>query len=245
MEDVAILIPTLNEARSIGQVIDRIPVRNLRAHGYTTSVYVIDGLSTDNTLDVAAEKGAHVITEMRKGKGAALKAALRSVAAHYYVIVDGDNTYPLEVVPQMLFLLQTYDVVIGSRLKGVIEPGAMTRLNVIGNKALSVLARTLFSVNMSDVCTGLWAYRGEAIQRLSFEADGFDVEANMCAECARNALQIAEIPITYSARVDDAKLASIRDGVRIGAYMVRKWYAHRTDWTIRREEEPAEHASTI
>jgi glycosyltransferase involved in cell wall biosynthesis len=227
-ETVAVVIPTLNEERSIGTVIGGVPVADLLQNGFKTAVYVIDGRSTDNTREIAVEKGAQVITERRRGKGAAIQTAFRAVDADYVIVVDGNNTYPISVVTEMLRLLQTNDVVIGSRLKGFIGPGAMTRLNVLGNTLLTLLARALFSINVTDVCTGLWGYRGDAIRRLELAAQGFEIEADMYSECARKGLSIAEIPIHYRARADHAKLAAIRDGLRIGAFLCRKWCMSRT-----------------
>ena len=222
MESVAVVIPTLNEARSIGKVIDGVPVADLLQNGLETAVYVIDGKSTDNTREIAVEKGATIILEERKGKGSAIQKAFKSITADYAVMVDGDDTYPIEMATQMICLLKKYDVVIGSRLKGTIEPGAMTRVNVVGNTLLSLLAWVLFRVYISDVCTGFWGYRSDAIRRLDLAAPGFEIEANMFAECVRNGLRIAEIPITYRARKDRPKLASLRDGIKIGLFLCKR-----------------------
>jgi dolichol-phosphate mannosyltransferase len=227
-ETVAVVIPTLNEERSIGTVIDDVPVGDLLKNGLKTAVYVIDGRSVDHTRDIAVQKGAQIIAEKRRGKGVALQTAFRAVDADYVIIVDGDNTYPVSAATEMLRLLQTHDVVIGSRLKGFIEPGAMTRLNVLGNKLLTRLAQAFFGIEVTDVCTGLWGFRGEAIKRLELEAQGFEIEADMYSECAVKGLSIAEIPIHYRARADHAKLAAIRDGLRIGAFLCRKRLMTRT-----------------
>jgi dolichol-phosphate mannosyltransferase len=228
METVAVVIPTLNEERSIGTVIDGVPVADLLQNGFETAVYVIDVRSVDHTRDIAVQKGAQIIAEKRRGKGVALQTAFRAVDADYVIIVDGDNTYPVSAATEMLRLLQTHDVVIGSRLKGFIEPGAMTRLNVLGNKLLTRLAQAFFGIEVTDVCTGLWGFRGEAIKRLELEAQGFEIEADMYSECAVKGLSIAEIPIHYRARADHAKLAAIRDGLRIGAFLCRKRLMTRT-----------------
>jgi dolichol-phosphate hexosyltransferase len=222
MESVAVVIPTLNEERSIGKVIDGVPVADLLQNGLETAVYVIDGKSTDNTREIAVEKGATIILEERKGKGSAIQKAFKSITADYAVMVDGDDTYPIEMATQMICMLKKYDVVIGSRLKGTIEPGAMTKVNVVGNTLLSLLAWVLFRVYISDVCTGFWGYRSDAIRRLDLAAPGFEIEANMFAECVRNGLRIAEIPITYRARKDRPKLASLRDGIKIGLFLCKR-----------------------
>jgi glycosyltransferase involved in cell wall biosynthesis len=226
METVAVVIPTLNEERSIGKVIDDVPVADLLQKGLETTVYVIDGRSTDNTREIAVEKGATIILEEQKGKGQAIQTAFKSITADYAIMVDGDDTYPIEMATEMARLLKKYDVVIGSRLKGTIEPGAMSTVNVVGNVLLSRLAWVLFGVHISDVCTGLWGYRRGAIRRLELAASGFEIEADMFAECVRKGLRIAEIPITYRARKDQPKLASIRDGVRIGLFLCTRRLRH-------------------
>jgi dolichol-phosphate mannosyltransferase len=98
----------------------------------------------------------------------------------------------------------------------------MTRLNVVGNVLLSLLAWALFGARISDVCTGFWGYRSDAIRRLELEARGFELEADMFVECVRNGLRIAEIPITYRARADQPKLSSLRDGVKIGMFLWKR-----------------------
>jgi dolichol-phosphate mannosyltransferase len=220
MESVAVVIPTLNEERAIGSVIEGIPVSDLLKDGFETTPYVVDGHSTDATLEIATRKGAHIIFDEGKGKGAAVCAAFEVVDADYVSMVDGDDTYPISVATEMLRLLQTNDVVVGSRLKGRIEPGAMTRVNTVGNTLLTVFARLLFYAKISDLCTGLWGFRSDAIRRLELEACGFEIEADMLGECARKGLRIAEIPITYRAREDQPKLSSLRDGVKIGQHEV-------------------------
>jgi glycosyltransferase involved in cell wall biosynthesis len=222
MEPVAIVIPTLKEERSIGKVIDDVPVADLLKNGLETAVYVIDGRSTDNTREIAFEKGAHLILEEGDGKGAAVQTAFKTITTDYAIMVDGDDTYPIEMATEMTRLLKDYDVVIGSRLKGTIEPGAMTKLNVVGNVFLSLFAWALFGARISDVCTGFWAYRGEAIRRLELVARGFEIEADMFTECVRNGLRIAELPITYRARADRPKLSSLRDGLKIGLFLCRR-----------------------
>ncbi len=114
----------------------------------------------------------------------AIQTALKSITADHAIMVDGDDTYPIEMAPEMVCLLKKYDDDIGSRLKGTIEPGAMTKLNVVGNVILSLLARVLFSTHISDVCTGFWGYRSDAIRRLELVARGLKLKL-MCSPNAR------------------------------------------------------------
>ena len=222
IETIAVIIPTLNEGYSIGKVIEGVPIADLSKNGLETAVYVIDGQSNDGTREIAIEKGAQVILEDRQGKGFAVQTAFKSIAADYEIMVDGDNTYPIEMLTEMVRLLKKNDVVIGSRLKGVIEPGAMTKLNVVGNVFLSFLASVLFGLRVSDVCTGFWGYRSDAIRRLTLTASGFEIEADMFVECVRKGLRVAEIPIIYRARKDQPKLSSLRDGIKIGLFLCKR-----------------------
>ena len=100
----------------------------------------------------------------------------------------------------------------------------MKKLNALGNTHVTLLARALFRIDVRDVCTGLWGYRGDAIRHLELETESFEIEANMLTECVKRRLSLAEVPISYSAQVDQAKLASFRGGARIGALSIIKWY---------------------
>ncbi|MGZ7193437.1 MAG: glycosyltransferase family 2 protein, partial [Halobacteriota archaeon] len=182
---VAVLIPTLNEEATISRVIDRIPVHALSNDGYNTVIYVIDGESEDRTQQKSLEKGAIVLPVTQPGKGAAMQHAFSAVCADYYIMIDGDNTYPPERIMDFLRLLQTNDVVIGSRLKGRIEHGAMTRMNLFGNRVLTTVAYALFKKRITDLCTGYWGYRRHVIDSMTLIARGFEIEADMFVECAR------------------------------------------------------------
>ncbi len=98
----------------------------------------------------------------------------------------------------------------------------MTKLNVVGNTLLTILGQLLFESRVSDLCTGLWGYRSDAMRRLELSAQGFEIEADMFAECILKGLTMAELPINYYKRTDQAKLSSISDGLKIGAFLFRK-----------------------
>lgn len=161
MERVAFAIPTFNEAPLIGLAIASVPVAELAKDRYETAEYVVDGRSADLTRDFAVQKGARVITEERSGKGAAILTAFRAVDADSVIVVDGVNTYLISVVTEMTRLLQANDVVIGSRLKGSVEPGAMTRLNVVGEyPPFAPRVDPVWATYQRRV-HGFWAYRSD------------------------------------------------------------------------------------
>jgi len=222
---VAVLIPTLNEEATIGRVIDRIPVHALSNDGYDTTSYVIDGDSEDRTQQKALEKGAVVLPVTQPGKGAAMQHAFSAIRADYYIMIDGDNTYPPERITDFLRLLQTYDVVLGSRLKGHIENGAMTRTNLFGNHVLTAVACALFKKEITDLCTGFWGYRRHVIDHMHLVARGFELEADMFVECSRLGFSIGEVAIDYNKRADRPKLSSTSDGLKIGFFLLKRWMA--------------------
>jgi len=220
---VCIILPTLNEEEAIGRVIEEIPVRDLADKGYDVNVMVVDGNSTDRTRQIAEAKGAEVIIESRKGKGRAMRTAFDTVDADFIFMLDADYTYPATYIPEMLDILQRdCDVVIGSRLKGQIERGGMSRLNVVGNRLLTLMANILYQTRISDLCTGYWGFKREVIPTLSLTADGFDFEADLFSQVGKKGYRINEIPIDYRRRQSPAKLNSIRDGLKIGKALIKK-----------------------
>ena len=212
---VCIVLPTLNEAQSIGNVIEEIPQRALEQKGYHVDVLVVDGNSTDHTLKIASDKGARVLVEPRRGKGRAIRTALEDIQADYIFMLDGDYTYPTTYIPDMLEVLKKYPVVIGSRLRGKRQKGALRRLHLLGNHLLTLLANILYGTRISDLCTGFWGFRREVIQNLNLTADGFQLEAELLTQLARKGYKIGEVPIVYRVRVGKAKLTVLKDGITI------------------------------
>lgn len=132
-QQVSIILPALNEAETIGRVIDEIPREQLEHSGYSVRTIVVDNNSSDDTGKVARDRGAEVIFEPRRGKGIAVKTAFQYCNSDYIFMLDSDYTYPATYIPQMLILLEDgFSVVIGSRLSGKREVGAMSHLNLRG-----------------------------------------------------------------------------------------------------------------
>jgi len=214
---VSIIIPALNEKSTIGKVIDEIPKEDLQKAGYGVEIVVADNNSTDGTAEIAQEKGVKVIVESIKGKGRAVRAGFKSVGGDFIFILDADYTYPATYIPIMLEVLQEgHDVVIGSRLRGQMGEGAMSRMNLVGNRFLSFIANILYGTRISDLCTGYWGLTRRIIEDIELDAKGFEFEANMFAEIAKKGYSIAEVPICYRRRMTPPKLNSLKDGFKIG-----------------------------
>jgi glycosyltransferase involved in cell wall biosynthesis len=219
---ILIILPTLNEEQTVGRVIDEIPRQALEEAGYAVQVLVVDGNSADRTREIAQQKGATAVVEQRRGKGIAVTTALRSVDADFIFMLDGDYTYPAGYIPDMLKLLTNHHAVIGSRLEGHREKGAMSRLNLVGNHLLSLLAMVLYQRKISDICTGFWGFRGEVVKNLNLRATAFDLEAELFSQLARRGYSMAELPIDYRRRYSPPKLRSLRDGTRIGWALITR-----------------------
>jgi len=220
--EILIILPTLNEEQTIGQVIDEIPRSSLEGAGYKVRLLVVDGDSTDRTREIAAEKGAGIIIERRRGKGIAVSKALSPVEADFIFMLDADYTYPAGYIPDMLKLLEGHHAVIGSRMRGRREKGAMSRLNLVGNYLLSLIATVFYGKKISDVCSGFWGFRGEVVKNLHLRASAFDLEAEIFSQLARRGYSIAEIPVDYRRRLSPPKLRSLRDGTRIGWALITR-----------------------
>jgi len=232
-KQVCIVLPALNEEDSIGLVIDEIPIADMEKKGYQTRVLVVDNGSRDKTGEIARGKGAEVVVQPVRGKGMALRTAFKSVSGDFVFILDADYTYPATYIPEMLEKLEAgYDVVMGSRLKGRMKEGAMSTLNLVGNRLLALMANVLYGTRISDPCTGCWGFKYEVIRGLELGAVGFEIEADMLTEIARNGCKITEIPIYYRRRATPAKLKSLRDGFKIGRMLLRKRF--------RRDKAPAQ-----
>ena len=222
-KEVCIILPALNEEESIGKVIDEIPQEEINRRGYKQRVIVIDNGSIDKTGEISRGKGAEVILEPLRGKGRALRTAFKHCSGDFIFIIDSDYTYPATHIPEMLEKLENgYDVVMGSRLKGKMSRGAMSKLNKLGNRLLALMTNVLYGTSISDPCTGCWGMKGEVVKSLELDAVGFEIEVDMLAQIARDGHKITEIPIEYRRRETPPKLRSLRDGFRIGRMLLRK-----------------------
>lgn len=213
--DTTVILPTRNEAKAIKKII-----AGIRALPIKTEVLVVDGLSQDNTDKIAEKLGATVIYERQKGKGIAIRTALKEVKTPYVVMIDADNTYPVEAIPAMLRMFPIYDIVKGHR--NWLMEGAMTKTHHFGNWALSWLATILYGKKTKDLCSGMWAMKMDKVKQFDLISNGFTLEADLYINTVRTRCKFAEVPIIYKKRIegDKAKL-TLTDGLKIGWFLIR------------------------
>lgn len=210
--DVCVLVPTLNEATTIGSV-----VSGLRAKGYDR-ILVMDGGSDDDTRRIADEHGAEVRIQDGSGKGQAVTEAVEYIEEPYVLMLDGDGTYRPADADRVLEPLVTgeADHVIGNRFHDM-EAGAMTSLNQVGNRIINWLFRFINRRDLNDILSGYRAFSRESFQELDLSAEGFGIEAEMTGSAVRHGHRIEEVPIIYQRRPEasETKLNPIRDGAVI------------------------------
>lgn len=220
MSVVSLVIPTRNEAETIGECIDRAQ-RTFAEMNLEGEVLVLDS-STDGTSKIASSRGARVIKPDKLGYGNAYLRGFEEARGDWIVLMDGDLTYSPEEMAKMLPLLASgYDLVMGSRLKGKIMPGAMPPLHqYVGNPLLTGILNRLFSAGISDAHCGMRAITRQALQKLSLKSGGMEFASEMVIEAASKKLKIAEVPITYHPRKGASKLNSFTDGWRHLRFMM-------------------------
>lgn len=222
-DNVCILIPTLNEGKTIGKL-----VTAYRTLGFT-DVLVIDGHSTDDTATAAQAAGARVVLQSGKGKGTAVQQAFGMIDKDITVMVDGDGTYLPQEVDRLIEPIAngSADHVLGNRFANY-GKGAFTKLNHFGNKMLNNMFNFAYHVRLNDILTGYHAFNRKALHMVNLNQSGFGIEAELAIECLKKDLRMCEVPITYLAREDGAptKLNPLNDGFKIGytIYKLGKTY---------------------
>jgi len=215
-DEVCILIPTLNEGLTIGNI-----VREFTALGYT-HILVIDGKSTDTTVKNAREAGAIVRTQSGKGKGNAIIEAFEIIEQPYILMLDGDGTYSAKDAEKMLTpLFLGFDQVIGDRLINA-EEGSFSHLNLFGNHMLNLLFKVAHSRDLHDILSGYRAFTKLAILQMHLKEKGFEIETEISVESVRNGQRVMVVPIKYSSRPGTAtKLSPFHDGFKIVSTIYR------------------------
>jgi dolichol-phosphate mannosyltransferase len=211
-DDVCVLVPTYEEASTIGDVVER-----FHAQGFER-VLVVDGGSTDGTRERAREAGARVIEQSGQGKGQAVREALDYVETPYVLMVDGDATYRPEDAGRMVepLLSGAAEHVIGNRFADM-QPGAMSRLNRVGNSIINRAFRRIHGEDFRDILSGYRAFTRQSVEGFVLTADGFGIETELAVECGKHGTETTVVPVTYEPRPDgsETNLSPVRDGAMI------------------------------
>jgi glycosyltransferase involved in cell wall biosynthesis len=214
---VTILMPCLNEAETLAFCV-RQAVTALRDNNVAGEVVVADNGSTDGSQQIATDEGARVVNVPTRGYGAALIAGIEAARGKYILMADADASYHFEHLPRFLPKLdEGYDLVMGNRFSGSIEPGAMPPLHrYLGNPVLSSIGRIFFRIPVRDFHCGLRAFRRDPILALNLRTTGMEFASEMVVKSSLAGLRMTEVPTTLSpdGRSRPPHLRSWRDGWR-------------------------------
>ena len=213
-EQVLILMASLNEEEGIGPTIEEI-----KNFVKKPSFLVVDGCSTDRTVEIAKNFDAQIMFQRRKGKGAAIAQAveLASFNGNYVIMIDADFTYPAKFIPMMMQILDEnpkVGMVCGNRFNSHFDMESMSDIFYMGNRVLAFTHNMLNGVSLRDPLTGLRVIRWNILRGWKPKSSGFDIEVELNHHVERRGYEIAEIPIYYRTRLGQKKL-KLRHGVTI------------------------------
>jgi Glycosyl transferase family 2 len=216
---VSVVVPTLNEARNLPFVLPRIPKT-------VAEVILVDGRSTDSTVDVAQQllPDVRVVMETRPGKGAALRAGFLAARGDIIVMLDADGSADPREIPHFVdALVSGADLAKGSRFIPGGGSADITPLRTLGNTAFTILVKILFGGRYTDLCYGYNAFWRSIGPMLDLDVPGFEIETMMNITALRHRLQVTEVPSFEARRIHGASnLRTFRDGWRVLRTIVRE-----------------------
>jgi len=208
MKTISIVIPALNEQHGIDKTIKAIPKGELQGMGYEVQVLVVDNGSMDGTQELARRAGAELVIEPERGYGRCFKTGFAHATGDIIATVDADATYPVEDIPRLLKILEqeNLDFLIGNRFS-LMENGAMTFQNKVGNTILSLAVMIFFQIRMRDPESGMWVFRSSILEKTRLNSDRWPFSHELKLEaCYYNKYRWKEVPIGYRARAGETKL---------------------------------------
>jgi glycosyltransferase involved in cell wall biosynthesis len=212
---VAVLIPCYNEAITIGKVVD-----DFKAALPLADIYVYDNNSNDDTAQIAAEHGAIVRFEPRQGKGNVVRQMFREIDADYYLMVDGDDTYPAEAASKLLepLVRDRADMTVGDRLSnGSYGEENDRAFHGFGNNLVRWLIKAIYGYAFDDVMTGYRAFNRVFVKTMPVLSVGFQIETELSIHAVDKHWRIVDVPIDYRDRPEgsESKLSTFGDGAKV------------------------------
>lgn len=214
MDKIAVLIPCYNEEATVGKV-----VHEVRAVLPEAVVYVYDNNSSDDTVRCAQEAGAVIRYERRQGKGNVIRRMFREIEAECYLMLDGDDTYPLESAREMVdgILLRQADMVVGDRLSSTYFTENKRRFHNFGNSLVRGSINRLFHSDIKDIMTGYRAFSYAFVKTFPVLSSGFEIETEMTIHAVNYHMQVENVVVEYRDRPEGSisKLNTYSDGMKV------------------------------
>jgi glycosyltransferase involved in cell wall biosynthesis len=226
MDKIAVLIPCYNEEKTIGKV-----VSDAKKALPEATIYVYNNNSSDRTAEVAREAGAVVRNEYMQGKGNVIRRMFREIDALVYVMVDGDDTYPMDAAPEMVekVLEHNADMVVGDRLSSTYYQENKRPFHNFGNNLVRGSINKLFGCNIRDIMTGFRAFSYEFVKTFPVLSKGFEIETEMTIHAVYNNMQIDNVVIDYRDRPEGSvsKLNTYSDGFKVLRTIMRLYRSYK------------------
>ncbi|MBD5528317.1 MAG: glycosyltransferase [Lachnospiraceae bacterium] len=214
MDKIAVLIPCYNEEKTIEKVV--MDVKNALPEA---TIYVYDNNSTDRTAQLAREAGAVIRQEYAQGKGNVIRRMFREIDAQCYLMVDGDDTYPLDCAREMVnqVLERHADMVVGDRLSSTYFTENKRPFHNFGNSLMRTCINSLFRADIKDIMTGYRAFSYEFVKTFPVFSKGFEIETEMTIHAVNYNMQVENVIVEYRDRPEGSvsKLNTFRDGMRV------------------------------
>ncbi len=214
MDKIAVLIPCYNEEKTIEKVIN-----DTKKALPDAVIYVYNNNSKDRTAEIAEKAGAIVRNEYMQGKGNVIRRMFREIDAECYVMVDGDDTYPMESAPEMCdkVLNHNADMVVGDRLSSTYFTENKRPFHNFGNSIVRSSINRLFKCDIRDIMTGFRAFSYEFVKTFPVLSKGFEIETEMTIHAVNNNMQIENVVIEYRDRPtgSESKLNTYSDGFKV------------------------------
>lgn len=217
---IEIIVPTLNEGHTLRKLIQDIRSTVVSAK---TSIFVIDGGSTDRTLDICKRENVRYIIQKGKGKGSAMREAVERSDADIVIFLDADGTYFPSDLKQLLepLLNGQADMAVGSRISDKREKGSISAFNTIGNRLFNRTINFALKSSVTDSLSGYRALYRKTFNDLVLFSNSFEIEVEMTVEALAKGYRVVEVPISYGVRQGSrTKLDPIGDGIKIGRTLV-------------------------
>ena len=214
MDKIAVLIPCYNEEQTIAKV-----VRDVRNALPEAVIYVYDNNSTDRTVELAKAAGAEVRYEYKQGKGNVIRRMFREIDAECYLMIDGDDTYPLNCARELVdkVLLHNADMVVGDRLSSTYFTENKRPFHNFGNSLMRAGINSLFHSDIKDIMTGYRAFSYEFVKTFPVFSKGFEIETEMTIHAVNYGMQVENVVVEYRDRPEGcvSKLTTYSDGMRV------------------------------
>lgn len=220
MDKIAVLIPCYNEEKTIEKV-----VADAKKALPEAVVYVYDNNSSDKTVELAKKAGAVIRHEYMQGKGNVIRRMFREIEAKCYIMVDGDDTYPMEYAPSMVskILDHNADMVVGDRLSSTYFTENKRPFHNFGNSLVRKSINQLFECDIKDIMTGFRAFSYQFVKTFPVMSKGFEIETEMTIHAVNNNMQVENVIVEYRDRPQGSvsKLNTYADGFRVIRTIVR------------------------